>query len=88
MRGELVLVQFCELQIYRSSSTVFKLGDNITNEPVGLVVFIITYFHSLIFHQFDDKLTNIICVIHDTAAESQFRSASSEGPGLCGLYGV
>ena len=26
VRGELVLVQFCELLIYRSSSTIFELG--------------------------------------------------------------
>ena len=29
--------------------------DDVTNETVGCVVFMMTYFQSLIFHKFDDK---------------------------------
>ena len=61
VKGE--LVSFCEQITYRGSSTMFKLHvlikvtlDDVTNATVGGVVFIKTYFHSLIFHQFDDKL--------------------------------
>ena len=35
VKGELVLVQFCELPIYRSSSAMLKLGDDVTNNTAG-----------------------------------------------------
>ena len=47
--------QFPELLIHRSSSTMFKIlvsiqQDGVTNGTVGCVIFIITYFQSLIFY--------------------------------------
>ena len=33
--SEKVLVQFCELLTYRSSSTVLKSGDDITDNAIG-----------------------------------------------------
>lgn len=51
----------CELLIYRSSSTAFKLQvlvqwDDVTDPTIGCVVFIITCFQSPVFHYFYDKL--------------------------------
>ena len=54
VKGELVLVQFCELLIDRSSSTMVQIHvvvsdqpDDVANNTVGGVVFIMKYFETI-----------------------------------------
>ena len=47
------------------SSTMFKLQDNVTNETVGCVVFILKYFQGIFITQFKQD-QYLFCLVRKT----------------------